>query len=145
MNKEIENIIACFGAIALSAFMIINAGILIVDEIPELSIFNRKIISKKSFRIQREMSGEHRKPYGLFLMSTAVGLTILFIGLPFKALVIMKSAGVVLGITWIFYGLYGIYKKEIVAGWSSDRSYGVAARCFALFYFVIGSIILVTL
>ena len=133
---KIKIIIGLLSAIILCAYLLLDAVALWKDKLPEIQIVNRKINLIKIFRIDREMLGGHRKPYAAFRLCAASGLLILVIGILLQSF--LKNFGFfILGFSFVAYGIYGIYKKEICDQWGS-RSYGAGVIFIALMYILIG-------
>jgi len=131
---------AVLGALVLFPYLLLEAVALWKDDLPEISIFNRRINLKKIFRIDREMLGDHRKPYGAFRLCLVFGMITLFIGVVLKNL-LFNIGFIVSGLSFVVYGVYGIYKKEITDV-TGSRDYGVKARIMALLFIILGGVLL---
>lgn len=133
---KIKNILGLLSAIILFTCLLLDAIALWKDKLPEIKIFNKKFNLMKIFRIEREMLGDHRKPYGVFRICAVSGLLILIGGLVMQNF--LKNIGFFIsGFSFVVYGSYGMYKKEICDQYGS-RAYGAEAIFIAFIHSLIG-------
>lgn len=128
------------GSLVLFSYLLFEAVVLWKNDLSEISIFNRKFNLKKIFRIDREMLGAHRKAYGAFRFCLVLGMLTVVLGVVLQN--ILFNLGLFLsGLSFVVYGIYGIYRKEITDV-TGSREYGIKAIIMALLLILSGGVLL---
>ena len=128
------------GALVLFPYFLVEAAALWKNDLPEISIFNRKINLKKIFRIDREMLGAHRKPYGAFRLLLVSGMLLVVIGAVFNN-ILFNLGFIISGLSLLVYGTYGVIKREVCEV-TGTRVYGFEAILTGLLI-ILGGVILI--
>ncbi|MBI5675118.1 MAG: hypothetical protein HZC48_04685 [Nitrospirae bacterium] len=124
--------------LALVATKLLDAVALLNNRLPELSIFGKKYKLIKIFRIDPEMLGSQRKPFAAFVFSLYLGILIFSVGLVMSNLTFLLFIGSsIAGLSFVAYGAYGIYKKEIISP-TKICQYGPEAIATSIVYILLG-------